>query len=133
MRKLLVLVLTALLLLPSACQAQQLPAPDVNKIKSDIIAWAQIIITVIAVIIIVVALAKVAYGAMHMTAGVGPYASARGWGEIFEAVRGLLVFAIALLLLIWLPSLLFGWGLVNQPLFNVLSDTVGKIFGGLKP
>ena len=133
MRKLLVLVLTALLLLPSACQAQQLPTPDVNKIKSDIIAWAQIIITVIAVVLIVVAIAKVGYGAIHMTMGMGPYAASRGWGEIFEGVKGLLVFAIVLLLLIWIPSLLFGWGIVNQPLYNVLSDTVGKIFGGLKP
>jgi site-specific recombinase len=132
MRRLLVFVLVALLLLSSACRAQ-LPTPDVEKIKSDIISWAQIGITVLAIIIIVAAIIKVGYGSFHLSAGLGAYAASRGWSEILEGIKGPLIFAIMLLLLIWLPSLLFGWGLVNQPLYNVLSDAVNKIFGGLKP
>jgi hypothetical protein len=132
MRRLLVFVLVALLLLSSACRAQ-LPTPDVNKIKSDIISWAQIGISVAAVIIVVVAIFKVWYGSFHLSAGLGAYAASRGWSEILEGIKGPLIFAISLLLLIWIPSLLFGWGVINQPLYSVLQDAVGKIFGGLKP
>jgi hypothetical protein len=132
MRELLVFVLVALLLLCSACRAQ-LPTPNVEKIKSDIISWAQVIVTALAIIIIVVAIAKVGYGALHLSSGLGMYAASRGWSEILEGIKGPLIFAIALLLLIWIPSLLFGWGVINQPLYNVLSDAVNKIFGGLKP
>ena len=127
-----VFVWVALLLLSSACRAQ-LPTPDVEKIKSDIISWAQIGITVLAVGIIVAAIVKTGYGSFHLTTGLGPFAASRGWGEILEGIKGPLIFAIVLLLLIWLPSLLFGWGVINQPLYNVLSDAVNKIFGGLKP
>ncbi|MEM0208497.1 MAG: hypothetical protein QW360_02815 [Thermofilum sp.] len=59
--------------------------------------------------------------------GIGPYAGTKGWGEIHEGIKGLFIVALIFLLIVWIPSLLFGWGLVSEPIYNVLSDTINKI------
>jgi hypothetical protein len=130
-RLLLILVMVALL--QSATVYAQLPTPNVEKIKSDIISWAQIATLVFLVIVIVIAIAKVGYGGVLLVLGIGPYGGTKGWGEILEGLKGLFIVALILLLVVWIPSLLFGWGLVSQPIYNVLSDTIDKIFSGLKP
>jgi hypothetical protein len=124
-RLLLILVLVALL--HSATVYAQLPTPNVEKIKSDLISWAQIATLVFFIIVIAIAIAKAGYGGILLVLGIGPYAGTKGWGEILEGIKGLFIVALIFLLIVWIPSLLFGWGLVSQPIYNVLSDTINKI------
>jgi len=125
--KRLLLILVMVALLHSATVYAQLPTPNVEKIKSDIISFAQIATLVFLVIVIVIAIAKVGYGGVLLVLGIGPYGGTKGWGEILEGLKGLFIVALILLLVVWIPSLLFGWGLVSQPIYNVLSDTINKI------
>jgi len=125
--KRLLLILVMVTLLHSATVYAQLPTPNVEKIKSDIISWAQIATLVFLVIVIVIAIAKVGYGGVLLVLGIGPYGGTKGWGEILEGLKGLFIVALILLLVVWIPSLLFGWGLVSQPIYNILSDTINKI------
>jgi hypothetical protein len=99
----------------------------VDKIKSDIISWAQIATLIFFIIVIAIAISKAGYGGILLVLGIGPYAGTKGWGEILEGIKGLFIVALIFLLIVWIPSLLFGWGLVSEPIYNVLSDTINKI------
>jgi hypothetical protein len=125
--KRLLLILVMVALLHSATVYAQLPTPNVEKIKSDLISWAQIATLVFFIIVIAIAIAKAGYGGILLVLGIGPYAGTKGWGEILEGIKGLFIVALIFLLIVWIPSLLFGWGLVSQPIYNVLSDTINKI------
>ncbi|MEM0233822.1 hypothetical protein [Thermofilum sp.] len=125
--KRLLLILVMVALLHSATVYAQLPTPNVEKIKSDIISWAQIATLVFFIIVIAIAIAKAGYGGILLVLGIGPYAGTKGWGEIHEGIKGLFIVALIFLLIVWIPSLLFGWGLVSEPIYNVLSDTINKI------
>jgi hypothetical protein len=125
--KRLLLILVMVALLHSATVYAQLPTPNVEKIKSDLISWAQIATLVFFIIVIAIAIAKAGYGGILLVLGIGPYAGTKGWGEILEGIKGLFIVALIFLLIVWIPSLLFGWGLVSEPIYNVLSDTINKI------
>lgn len=125
--KRLLLILVMVALLHSATVYAQLPTPNVEKIKSDLISWAQIATLVFFIIVIAIAIAKAGYGGILLVLGIGPYAGTKGWGEILEGIKGLFIVALIFLLIVWIPSLMFGWGLVSEPIYNVLSDTINKI------